>query len=769
MMDGRDDPGTEVAIIGMAGRFPGARICGASGRTCAAGSSRSPSSPTRSWRRPGSPRSCWPTRATSGRAAVLEGRRRCSTRRSSASPRARPSCSTRSSACSSSAPGQALEDAGYDPDRYPGRDRRSTPAAASARYLCAQPAAEPGGCWPRSAASRRCSATTRTSSPPASPTSSTCAARASPCRPPARPRWSRSTSPARPAPRRVRHGARRRLVGRRSRRRRATSTRTASILSPDGHCRAFDAAAAGTVGGNGVGVVVLKRLADALRRRRPIHAVIRGSAVNNDGCAKVGFTAPGVEGQAEVIAERPPMAGVEPGAHRLRRGARHRHAARRPDRGRGADPGVPRARPTSAASAPSARSRANIGHLRRRGRRRRADQGGAGARARRDPAERSTSRRPNPQIDFAASPFYVNTELRPWPADGRPRRAGVQLVRHRRHQRPRGARGGAGRSRRRRRRGRGSCCCSRRAPPTALEAATERLAAHLEAHPGEELADVAHTLQVGRQGFEHRRALVARGAEDAAAALDGESRPAGSTAGGRGDGGTGRSPSSSPAWATVRRHGARPLPPSRPFREAARPRCRALLPGPRRSTCASCSSPAGEPAAPRRRGGGQARPAALLAAEPRRPGAGRRADRGPRSPSRPSSSSSTRSPELLRPSGGSRPEAMIGYSLGEYIAACLAGVFSLDDAPELVARAGAADRRRSPAGAMLAVPLPEAEVAPLLPASTPQLSAVRRPTARHCRWSAARPRRSRSCRAGSRPSGASPAARSRRRTPSTPR
>ena len=84
-----------------------------------------------------------------------------------------------------------------------------------------------------------------------------------------------------------------------------------SILSPDGHCRAFDARAQGTVAGSGVGVVVLKRLADAIPDGDTIHAVIKGSAINNDGSAKVGFTAPGVEGQARVIRAALSAAGVE--------------------------------------------------------------------------------------------------------------------------------------------------------------------------------------------------------------------------------------------------------------------------------------------------------------------------------------------------------------------------------------------------------------------------------------------------------------------------
>jgi acyl transferase domain-containing protein len=82
------------------------------------------------------------------------------------------------------------------------------------------------------------------------------------------------------------------------------------ILSPDGHCRAFDAAAKGTVNGSGAGIVVLKRLEDALAEGDTIHAVIRGSAINNDGSQKAGYTAPSVEGQAAVISEALHMAGV---------------------------------------------------------------------------------------------------------------------------------------------------------------------------------------------------------------------------------------------------------------------------------------------------------------------------------------------------------------------------------------------------------------------------------------------------------------------------
>src|SRR5215210_6256042 len=82
------------------------------------------------------------------------------------------------------------------------------------------------------------------------------------------------------------------------------------ILSSDGHCRAYDAAASGTVGGSGVGVVLLKRLSEALRDGDQIDGVIRGSAINNDGALKVSFTAPSVSGQAQVINEALEIAGV---------------------------------------------------------------------------------------------------------------------------------------------------------------------------------------------------------------------------------------------------------------------------------------------------------------------------------------------------------------------------------------------------------------------------------------------------------------------------
>lgn len=197
-----------------------------------------------------------------------------------------------------------------------------------------------------------------------------------------------------------------------------------AILSPDGHCRAFDARAGGTLIGSGAGIVVLKRLEDALAEGDTIHAVIKGSAVNNDGADKIGHTAPSVSGQAAVIRAAQAVADVSPDtvsyveAH-----------------GTGTILGDPVevAALTQAFRAGGAQRsgycalgsvKTNIGHLD-------AAAGVAGliktvfALRHRilPPSLNFTS--PNPEIDFENSPFRVNTTVRPWPADNGPRRAGV--------------------------------------------------------------------------------------------------------------------------------------------------------------------------------------------------------------------------------------------------------------------------------------------------------------------------------------------------------
>src|SRR3954471_18760035 len=195
------------------------------------------------------------------------------------------------------------------------------------------------------------------------------------------------------------------------------------ILSNDGHCRAFDAKAAGTVLGDGAGVVVLKRLSDAIADGDQIHAVIKGTAINNDGSVKIGYTAPSVDGQAEVIALAHAEAGFAPDtvsyveAH-----------------GTGTPLGDPIeiAGLTKAFGLDGRRGqfcaigsvKSNIGHL---------DIGAGVAGLIKtvlalEHGEIPPSlhfEKPNPKIDLANSPFFVNHALRPWSRNGTPRRAGV--------------------------------------------------------------------------------------------------------------------------------------------------------------------------------------------------------------------------------------------------------------------------------------------------------------------------------------------------------
>ena len=194
------------------------------------------------------------------------------------------------------------------------------------------------------------------------------------------------------------------------------------VVSPDGHVRAFDAGANGTVFGSGGGILVLKRLADALADGDTIHAVIKGSAVNNDGSEKAGYTAPSVNSQADAVVEALANAGVD--ADSISYVEAH---------GSGTPVGDPieiRAL-TKAFRASTQRSgycaigsvKTNIGHLD-------AAAGIAGliktvlALEHRQLPPSLHFTQPNPEIDFPATPFYVNTRLQDWTSDG-PRRAGV--------------------------------------------------------------------------------------------------------------------------------------------------------------------------------------------------------------------------------------------------------------------------------------------------------------------------------------------------------
>ncbi|KZM75305.1 type I polyketide synthase [Nocardia terpenica] len=286
-----------------------------------------------------------------------------------------------------------------------------------------------------------------------------------------------------------------------------------SILSPDGHCRAFDANAAGTVFGSGVGAVVLKRLGDALADGDRIHAVILGSAVNNDGGRKVGYTAPGIAGQRAVIREALSVAGI--GADTIGYVEAHGTGTRLGDPIEVAALTAAYREHTDAAQYCALGSvKTNVGHLN--------SAAGVAAFIKAVLSVREGAippslhfTRANPEIDFAASPFFVNTALRPWQSEVR--RAAVSAF-------------GIG--------GTNAHVIVEQPPaPVAEPAATgpralpisartagaaDRLAARLADHldgTGRDLAAVARTLDRGRRRFPHRRLVVASTATEAAAAL----------------------------------------------------------------------------------------------------------------------------------------------------------------------------------------------------------------------------------------------------------
>lgn len=453
------------------------------------------------------------------------------------------------------------------------------------------------------------------------------------------------------------------------------------IASPDGHCRAFDADASGTLFGSGVGVVVLKRLDDAIRDGDTITAIIRGSAINNDGAAKVGFTAPSVEGQAEVIARAQAIAGVSPES--IAYVETHGTATPLGD-------SVEVAALTKAFSAGTERKRycalgsvkTNMGHLD-------AAAGVAGliktALAIRHGEIPPTLHfsRPNPRLDLEDSPFFVNATLKPWPAELFPRRAGVSSVgiggtnAHAILEEPPPVRP-PGPSRPWH-----ALVLSARTPE-ALDQATQSLVQHLASHPDVPLADVAYTLQVGRRSFAHRRAVVCtqdRGGLDPSSLFDPLRVLSGTV-----DGAPRVVAFMFPGSGTQQAGAGAELYRSEPVFRDAYDRCAAIL-------------------APR------------LRADLRdlmRPRAGR-GDEALAQPSLalPALFATEYSLAQLWISLGIEPAAMLGHGVGEYVAACLAGVFSLEDALALAAERGRLLGTLRP-GAMVSVDLPERELTPLL-------------------------------------------------------
>lgn len=445
------------------------------------------------------------------------------------------------------------------------------------------------------------------------------------------------------------------------------------ILSPDGHCRPFDAHAGGTVGGNGAGVVVLKRLADALADGDRIRAVIRGTAVNNDGRQKVGFTAPLSSGQAEVIQECLAVSGV---------------SGREIDYIECHGTGTPLGDPIEIEALNRAFGlrreehrcligslKSNIGHLD-------AAAGVAGliklVLALENEALPASLhyREPNPQIPFADGPFAVNDMLRPWPRNpARPRRAGLSsfgiggtnahiIVEEPPLPRPSGA--------------------SRSTQVLPLSAKTEgalhrlseQLAKQLQrAADGDALADVAFSLALGRTPLGLRRAVVASTPQEAATALRQEAVPE-------------RAAISKVAFLF-------------PGQGAQRVRCGQTLYRTERvfrESLDECAELA------RAHLGADLLDLLFLAD----------ADQLKQTHyAQPCLFAFNYALARQWQHWGVEPVAMLGHSLGEYVAACLAGVFSLEDALHLVCARGQL-MQSQPSGAMLAVALSEAELMPLL-------------------------------------------------------
>ncbi|MDC8758075.1 SDR family NAD(P)-dependent oxidoreductase [Janthinobacterium fluminis] len=450
------------------------------------------------------------------------------------------------------------------------------------------------------------------------------------------------------------------------------------ILSRDGHCRSFDAKACGTISSNGVGVVVLKRLSDALRDGDTVHAIVKGTAVNNDGAQKVGFTAPSVDGQAEVVKKALAAAGVP--AESIGYVEAHGTATHLGD-------------PVEVAALSKAYRhftgrrgfcalgsvKANIGH---------ADTaaGVAGVikvvhmlrHAVLPPSVNFDA--PNPEIDFADTPFYVSAARRPW--QDAVRRAGVSafgIGGTNAHAILESAAAAApsGPSRP------WQLLCFSGKNKAALQANIAQFRAWLADAGEAALADAAYTLQSGRTALEYRAAVLCRDSADALAKLGQALAPSHSRLANR------------PVVFMFSGQGTqypdmmRGLYEAEPaFRRSVDASAAILLPLLGRDIRELLFAPPGaSQAAPGELQRTRYTQPALFVVE-------------------------YALAQLLM-GWGVRPKACIGHSIGEYVAACVAGVFTPEQALALVAaRAAAMDAM--PAGAMLSVALGEAEVAPYL-------------------------------------------------------
>ena len=456
------------------------------------------------------------------------------------------------------------------------------------------------------------------------------------------------------------------------------------ITSPDGHCRAFDERAAGTVFSNGLGIVVLKRLEEALDDGDTIYAVIKGAAVNNDGSGRVSFTAPSVNGQADAVAMAQALAGIDPDtisyveAHGTGTalgdpveiaGLAQAFGAVTDKRGYCALGSV----------------KTNIGHLD-------AAAGVTGLIKTALALQHKTLpaslhfETPSPKLDLPNSPFFINAKLSEWPEQQGPRRAGVSSL-------------GAG--------GTNAHVVLEEAPHAApgddarpeqllllsarsadaLDRSAAMLRAHLASDADTSLADAAYTLQVGRRRFDHRLAIVANSPEEAIGLLESN--------------------------ATGRAAGA--------AQETLRPPVAFLFPG----QGAQCPNMG--------RGLYETEPVFRTEVDECAEILREHLDEDlrtlmyPRDEDAPAAQDELAQTAITQPAvfvtsyaltklwqhWGVEPEAMLGHSLGDFVAACVAGVFTREDALALVARRGRL-MQELPSGAMLAVRADANDVAPVL-------------------------------------------------------
>jgi acyl transferase domain-containing protein len=450
------------------------------------------------------------------------------------------------------------------------------------------------------------------------------------------------------------------------------------IMSPDGHCRAFDAKANGTVGGEGIGIALLKRLEDAKNDGDFIHALIKGSAINNDGIRKVGYTAPSVEGQMLVIKAALHMAEVEPETI----GYIETH-------GTGTVLGDPIEIKALKRAFASNKKRfcalgsvkTNIGHLDRAA-------GVAGfikavlALKHRQIPPSLHFEAPNPELGLEDSPFYVNNRPCQWKNDKYPLRAGVSsfgfggtnahVVLE---EWPGGHSSSAERRAHSAERKEQLILLSAKTE-TALDKMTKNLEHYLKQNDLNILPDVAYTLQVGRQPFKYRRMTIGANFDETVQTFSakGENIPVVFMFPGQG--------SQYVDMASDLYH-------SEPAFREEMDRCFEILTPVLGYDIKEILYPFN------------------------RSNRSYRSNINQTESAQPMIFALEYSLAKLLMKWGIRPHAMIGHSIGEYVAACVSGVFSLEDALLLVAWRGKL-MQQMPFGAMLSVPLPENEIKPLL-------------------------------------------------------